>query len=76
MDRICPTRFRPSPLLMVAVCLLSEPAATAIAGGGPENVLLVVNRSSPASLTIANHYVRLRQIPAGNVLTLPWDLSV
>jgi hypothetical protein len=24
-------------------------------------------------LTIANHYVRLRQIPAGNVLTLPWD---
>jgi hypothetical protein len=33
----------------------------------------VVNRNSPTSLTIANHYVRLRQIPAGNVLTLPWD---
>ncbi len=44
-----------------------------MAGGGPENVLLVVNRNSTDSLTIANHYARLRQIPAGNVLTLPWD---
>ena len=44
-----------------------------LAGGGPENVLLVVNPQSPASLTIANHYVQLRQIPPDNLLFLPWD---
>jgi hypothetical protein len=48
-------------------------SAAAWAGGGPENVLLVVNRKSAASLTIANYYAQLRQIPAGNILTLPWD---
>ncbi len=51
-------------------CLMPAPAA---AGGGPENVLLVVNPKSPDSLTIANYYIHLRQIPAGNVLYLPWD---
>ncbi|MGQ9504994.1 MAG: hypothetical protein ACUVQG_09400 [Thermogutta sp.] len=43
------------------------------AGGGPENLLLVVNRQSVASLTIGNHYQALRQIPAENVLYLDWD---
>lgn len=42
----------------------------ALAGGGPENVLLVVNRNSTRSMTIANHYARLRRIPAGNVVSL------
>lgn len=45
----------------------------AAAGGGPENVLLVVNPNSPASLTIANHYAQLRNIPAENMLFIPWD---
>lgn len=45
------------------------------AGGGPEGVLLVVNPLSPASLTIANHYVQLRAIPADNLLYLPWQLD-
>jgi hypothetical protein len=44
-----------------------------LAGGGPENVFLVVNRESPASLCVANHYVALRQIPPGNVLMLSWE---
>lgn len=43
------------------------------AGGGPETVLLVVNRQSEISLTIANHYQALRQIPGENVLYLDWD---
>ena len=43
-----------------------------VAGGGPEGVLLVVNPQSPASLTIANHYARLRAIPLDNLLYLPW----
>ena len=44
-----------------------------LAGGGPENVLLVVNPQSPASLTIANHFAQLRQIPSTNLLFLPWN---
>jgi hypothetical protein len=52
--------------------LLAWPAS-AWAGGGPENLLLVVNPNSPASLCIANHYIQLREIPAENVLYLPWD---
>ncbi len=51
-------------------CALVSPAA---AGGGPENVFLVVNPQSPASLAIANHYIQLRQIPPGNVFYLPWN---
>jgi hypothetical protein len=40
------------------------------AGGGPENVLVVVNEQSDSSLLIANHYVSLRKIPDRNVLYL------
>jgi hypothetical protein len=42
------------------------------AGGGPENVFLVVNSQSWASLTLANRYILNRQIPSGNVLYLEW----
>jgi hypothetical protein len=48
-------------------------AGSALAGGGPENVLLVVNPDSPASLLIANHYAALRHIPATHWLFLPWN---
>ena len=39
-------------------------ASCAWAGGGPENVLLLVNSNSLNSKTIANHYIALRNIPA------------
>lgn len=42
------------------------------AGGGPENLFLLVNENSVASKTIANYYVELRQIPASHVLYLNW----
>ncbi|MFM8496048.1 MAG: hypothetical protein ACKOEM_11080, partial [Planctomycetia bacterium] len=45
------------------------------AGGGPENVFLVVNAASPGSLTVANAYAALRGIPPINVLMLPWQGS-
>jgi uncharacterized protein (TIGR03790 family) len=45
----------------------------AMAGGGPENVFLVVNPQRSDSLTIANHYISLRQIPSSNVFFLEWD---
>lgn len=46
---------------------------SALAGGGPENVFLVVNAKSRDSLTVANNYIRLRRIPPGNVCYLEWD---
>jgi hypothetical protein len=62
--------FRASATVLLAA-VLGFPAV-ARAGGGPENVLLVVNPRSWASLTIANHFIRLRQLPAANVLYLDW----
>jgi hypothetical protein len=41
-----------------------------LAGGGPENVLVVVNGDSPVSLEIANAYVEMREIPQEHVLWL------
>lgn len=48
---------------------LSQPGSV-MAGGGPENVLVVVNDESPSSKLIANHYISLRQIPDRNVVYL------
>lgn len=48
-------------------------AGSTLAGGGPEGVLLVVNPLSQTSMTIANHYVEWRAIPADNVLYVPWQ---
>ena len=40
------------------------------AGGGPENVFLVVNEHSLSSKLIANHYADIRKIPENNILYL------
>jgi uncharacterized protein (TIGR03790 family) len=55
----------------VAACcgLLPEQS---LAGGGPENVLLLINANSHASKTIANHWIRLRSIPSTNVVYIDW----
>ena len=45
-------------------------SADARAGGGPENVAVVVNADSWASLAVANEYVALRRIPPGHVIYL------
>jgi uncharacterized protein (TIGR03790 family) len=45
------------------------------AGGGPENLFLVVNSRSWASVTIAHHFASLRQIPPNNILYLDWPYS-
>ena len=71
--RIVVTKLRWSLVLVAAGCLVSLSAAPVAAGGGPENVLLVVNPKSTASMTIGNHYVQLREIPPQNVLYLDWD---
>jgi len=50
-------------------------AGVARAGGGPENVFLVVNPASADSLTVANTFTALRQVPPINVFMLPWKGS-
>ena len=49
-----------------------SPPVAAWAGGGPENVLLLVNSNSLNSKTIANHYIALRNIPPSNVVYIDW----
>lgn len=57
---------------LVLLSLLMSTLATteAVAGGGPENVFLVVNSQSRSSKVIANHYIALRNIPPSHVLYL------
>lgn len=51
-------------------------AGTAIAGGGPQNVAVIVNPKDPDSLYVANAYVAGRDIPACNVIYVPWTPAV
>ena len=60
---------RIAPICLLATILAAPPAR---AGGGPENVLLVVNPTRADSLAVANAYAALRHVPPGNVLMLPW----
>ncbi len=55
---------------LCALCLLGVLASRSEAGGGPETTLVVVNADSPASLRVANHYVKLRGIPATHICPL------
>ena len=57
------------PVLLLALLFLLLPASPLLAQSG-ENVLLVVNRSSPLSLRIADYYKLRRSVPAGNVCYL------
>jgi hypothetical protein len=58
---------------LLAIGLLLAATAAVRAGGGPENVLLVVNASSPDSVAVANAWADLRAVPPINVLMLPWQ---
>jgi hypothetical protein len=64
-------RVRTLPLTLLAL-VFPFFASLAIAGGGPENVLLLVNANSDDSKTIANHYIEMRRIPAQNVMYINW----
>jgi hypothetical protein len=50
---------------------IALPPEAALAGGGPENAVLVVDPSVPESLYVANHYRAARGIPGSNVLYMP-----
>ncbi len=61
--------YRTAPLILAVFLALCLPGIAA-AGGGPENVVLVVNADSASSKMIANTYIRGRNIPARNVIYL------
>ncbi len=68
---------RPRRLLVIlAMCLVFCLSTLAQAGLGPENVCLVVNARSWASLTIANHYAEWRQIPPRNIVHVDWPAQI
>ena len=69
------TCLKPSLDRVACLLLALAWAAAARAGGGPENLFLVVNASSPDSVAVANAYAALRGIPPINVLMLPWQDS-
>lgn len=48
---------------------------TALAGGGPENVLVIIDPDDHDSLYLGNYYARARRIPAGNVIYLDQDAA-
>ena len=62
---------RPLPvMILLAMAWLGAGSGECFAGGGPENVVVIVNDDSESSKLIANHYVHLRKIPARNVIYL------
>lgn len=60
----------PGGRTIVATLIIAAASAVARAGIAPENVAVVVNADSPASRTIAAEYVKLRGIPACNVVEI------
>ena len=48
---------------MFVALLLALSAPPALAGGGPQNLLVLVNDESQESLDVANYYRRARQVP-------------
>ena len=59
----------------MSAALLSWAGASCHAGGGPENVFLVVNAASGDSIAVGNAYAALRGVPPINVLFLDWKGS-
>ena len=62
--------------LIVLAWLLTSQMANLYGGGGPENVMLVVNGRSGSSMAIANYYRHLRNIPEANICYIDWGGSL
>jgi hypothetical protein len=60
------------PLATLASIVLCLATAAARAGGGPENLFVVVNSTSSDSIAVANAFVAARGVPPINVFMLPW----
>lgn len=60
------------PLTLISITEHAT-APSARAGGGPENVFLLVNSRSESSRAVANHYIDFRKIPPSNILSIDWS---
>lgn len=57
---------------LVLFLVTTSPGGDAASGLAADDVLVVVNPESWASLTVANEYLQQRPVPSINVLALPW----
>lgn len=55
---------------LLTIVLFMAMSGNVLAGVAPENVAIVVNGDSEASKLIAEEYIRLRSVPAGNVVSI------
>ncbi len=68
--------WRSCTALVVILIFGAAPIRNAYAGGGPQNVAVIVNPNDPDSLEVANEYIRLRQIASCNIIYIPWPKNV
>lgn len=61
--------------LLIVLAIWLTATTTTLAGGGPQNLALVVNPDDPASMAVANCYVELRNLPPSNVFYVPWAID-
>lgn len=71
--RTCSTRAAIGVLVLLAGLTIAP--VPCLAGGGPENVVVVVNPDSWASLTVANEFIRQRGIHPSHVIALDLTLA-
>ena len=57
-------------ITILFLTLFLHPAPSAKAGAGPSQWVVVVNADSIPSRTVANHFCKLRNIPANNIIVL------
>jgi hypothetical protein len=61
--------------LLLAVLGFALGSSPVRAGGGPSGYIVVFNPNDPNSVTVANHYQRLRNIPERNMVPFPFPGS-
>jgi uncharacterized protein (TIGR03790 family) len=66
----------PAICRLLLCCLGLCCGSTPLFAGGPENLFLVINPQQADSVTVANHYAALRNIPPSNLFYLPWKNTV
>ncbi|MEX2187578.1 MAG: hypothetical protein WD875_12320 [Pirellulales bacterium] len=62
--------LRRTLLALVAIASVLAAHRPSLAGGGPENLLLLVNSQSATSRAVANYYAQLRSVPPSNIVSL------
>ena len=71
LDSIIRRAYRLAAFIFIGLGLtFCKLPVSAFAGGGPENLILIVNADSASSKLLANHYIHGRGIPKSNVIYL------